>query len=258
MYLNYCISVLLLAHVLTDFYFQSDNMTDSKQTDKHVLAIHSAIFFITSLILLIPVISMKILVLISLLSISHFALDFAKIKLCNKANNFSIPLFTLDQVCHVLAVIGLTPFFSSAGLNITSINFWTFIVKYYPFLKYITLIKLINYIVLLIFYLFIVNGGSIIVKLFLNTYNSLKNEPEEININAGSLIGKLERIIILTLVINGYYNAIGYVIAAKSIARYKKLEDDKQFGEYYLVGTLLSVLIALVFGLIYNFIYKFM
>jgi len=58
-------------------------------------------------------------------------------------------------------------------------------------------------------------------------------------------------------VINANYNAIGYVIAAKSIARFKKLEEDKQFGEYYLAGTLLSVLIALVFGLSYNFISRF-
>ncbi len=38
--------------------------------------------------------------------------------------------------------------------------------------------------------------------------------------------------------------AIGFVLTAKSIARFKQLED-KDFAERYIVGTLLSVGIAL-------------
>lgn len=42
----------------------------------------------------------------------------------------------------------------------------------------------------------------------------------------------------------GQYTAIALVLTAKSIARYDMLKD-KQFAEYYLLGTLLSTLIVL-------------
>lgn len=42
---------------------------------------------------------------------------------------------------------------------------------------------------------------------------------------------------------------IGFIIAAKSLARFNQL-CDKNFAEKYLVGTLSSVLIALVVVLI--------
>ena len=61
----------------------------------------------------------------------------------------------------------------------------------------------------------------------------------------GNIIGKLERVIISVLVLLNQYGAVGFVLTAKSIARYKQLED-KKFAEKYLVGTLASILISLV------------
>lgn len=255
MYLNHLFVLILLAHALADFCLQNDSAVGLKKNSITIQIKHAIILFCVSLLLLIPFISMKIMILVLLLSLSHFVIDFAKMQL--DPDNTSLELFITDQILHVFVIIALTPLLNSINLNSYIISVWAWIVNHYSFLKHISSIDLISYIVLLICYLFTINGGAIIVRLFLNKYNSLKNEPEETNVNVGEFIGKLERIIILTLVINGYYSAIGYVIAAKSIARYKKLGDDKQFGEYYLVGTLLSVLIALMFGLIYNCISKY-
>ncbi len=44
------------------------------------------------------------------------------------------------------------------------------------------------------------------------------------------------------------YGAICFVLAAKSVARFKDL-DDRDFSEGYLVGTLTSTSIAVVTGL---------
>lgn len=81
------------------------------------------------------------------------------------------------------------------------------------------------------------------------SYISFKNqsvEKEQLQVqNAGYLIGILERIIIATLVLQNQISAIGFILAAKSLARFKQLED-KDFAEKYLVGTLVSVTIALV------------
>ncbi len=65
----------------------------------------------------------------------------------------------------------------------------------------------------------------------------------------GATIGVLERLLIVALVLTGAEAAIGLVVAAKTLARFKQL-DDRQFAEYYLLGTLASVSVALGTGLL--------
>ncbi len=64
---------------------------------------------------------------------------------------------------------------------------------------------------------------------------------------AGQLIGILERFIVFTFVVRGQYEAIGLLIAAKSILRFRD-QDAQSLTEYVLVGTLLSLFIALAAG----------
>jgi hypothetical protein len=56
----------------------------------------------------------------------------------------------------------------------------------------------------------------------------------------GLVIGVLERLLIVALVLGHAEAAIGLVVAAKTLARFKQL-DDRSFAEYYLLGTLASV-----------------
>lgn len=42
------------------------------------------------------------------------------------------------------------------------------------------------------------------------------------------------------------YTAIGFVLTAKSIARYDKITKDEKFAEYYLLGTLISTLCVVI------------
>jgi hypothetical protein len=65
----------------------------------------------------------------------------------------------------------------------------------------------------------------------------------------GATIGVIERLLIATLVLAGGIAAVGLVIAAKTIARFRQLED-RLFAEYYLVGTLASVALAVITSLI--------
>jgi hypothetical protein len=65
----------------------------------------------------------------------------------------------------------------------------------------------------------------------------------------GATIGVLERLLIVTFVLVGAESAIGFVIAAKTIARFRQL-DDRDFAEYYLLGTLGSVSVAIVTALV--------
>lgn len=82
--------------------------------------------------------------------------------------------------------------------------------------------------------------GSILKTVGINT----KKEGME---HAGQLIGYLERFLILTFVLSNNYNAVGLLIAAKSILRYPALQEN---SEYILIGTLLSFSFAVVVGIL--------
>lgn len=64
------------------------------------------------------------------------------------------------------------------------------------------------------------------------------------------MIGWLERGLILVFVIMSQYEAIGFLIAAKSILRFSEASKGDEKSEYVLTGTLLSLAIALCLGII--------
>lgn len=72
-------------------------------------------------------------------------------------------------------------------------------------------------------------------------------EGDDAEVRRGRVIGMLERSILLTLALLGQWQTIGFVVAAKSLARYRQL-DEQHFAEYYLIGTLASLLIAVIIG----------
>ena len=63
----------------------------------------------------------------------------------------------------------------------------------------------------------------------------------------GRVIGYLERSIVFVLVLAGRLEAVGLVLVAKGIARFRQLED-RDFAEYFLIGTLLSIAGAMLVG----------
>ena len=62
--------------------------------------------------------------------------------------------------------------------------------------------------------------------------------------NTGRVIGMIERLLIYTFTLSGQFAAIGFVLTAKGIVRYREFED-RTFAEYVLIGTLLSALLAM-------------
>jgi len=90
--------------------------------------------------------------------------------------------------------------------------------------------------------------GGILVRVFLDTMGSSGQIQEGLK-GAGKRIGQLERFLVTTLTVLDQYSAIAFVFAAKSIARFKKIEEAPIFAEYYLAGTLASVSLAVLVGL---------
>ena len=65
-------------------------------------------------------------------------------------------------------------------------------------------------------------------------------------------IGYLERIMIVSFILGGWMEGIGYLLAAKSVFRFGELRNNKELmhTEYILLGTFLSFTIAVVVGLV--------
>ncbi len=96
-------------------------------------------------------------------------------------------------------------------------------------------------------FLLIHKPTNIIIQKILVIYKPVqKEEAIKKDNNAGRFIGTIERIIMLLLISIGQYAAIGLVLTAKSIARYDRIAKEKDFAEYYLLGTLMSTVIVIL------------
>lgn len=96
--------------------------------------------------------------------------------------------------------------------------------------------------------LLVLNEVNIIIRIVFQEFDltpkSLSEVLDEREYNAGRIIGMLERVILFALVMLNQFGTIGLIIAAKAFARFKAL-DKREFAEYVLIGTLLSVGLSL-------------
>jgi hypothetical protein len=102
-------------------------------------------------------------------------------------------------------------------------------------------------------YLFTLRESTLIVRRVLNSVKiSIDSNGEENGqneYNRGRIIGLLERTLVYFVVVLGQYTGIAIVVALKSIARFREF-NDRNFAEYFLIGTLLSILLAAIPSLI--------
>jgi hypothetical protein len=71
---------------------------------------------------------------------------------------------------------------------------------------------------------------------------------DAIEFNRGRWIGNLERILLLAIVSQADYSALAFLMAAKGFIRSKDLEN-REWAEYFLLGTLASMAVALAGGI---------
>jgi hypothetical protein len=79
-----------------------------------------------------------------------------------------------------------------------------------------------------------------------------KNHLDVKEINRGRLIGNLERLVLTIVVAAGSYAALAFLVAAKGLIRSEDLQN-RDFAEYFLVGSLSSVLVALCSGVVIRY-----
>ena len=112
-----------------------------------------------------------------------------------------------------------------------------------------------KYLLIITGYLICTKPANILIKEVFRAFEIKikQNGDENTDIpNAGKLIGIIERWLVLTFILINQFEAVGFLIAAKSILRYK--DDHTLKTEYVLIGTMLSFGIAIGMGIIINLI----
>ncbi|WP_438965153.1 DUF3307 domain-containing protein [Flavobacterium sp.] len=225
---------LLLAHLIGDFILQPSNWVSDKEKKKEksiYLYLHTALHLA---LMLLFVAEVDFIVYGIILAASHGIIDFMKLKYQKKKTKRI--WFSVDQVLHLVMIFIVVLVYYNPSIDFQNIDnrLWIFITG----------------VVLL------TKPTSIIIKNIISIWTpESKNKEDNSLQNAGNYIGILERLFVFCFIITNHFEAIGFLLAAKSIFRFGDLKEakDRKLTEYVLIGTLLSFGIAILVGLLVEF-----
>jgi hypothetical protein len=211
---------MLAGHLIADFWLQPTSWVRHKQINgwkSTKLLIHSAI---ASLLPVLFILRLDVWWFFPVIFFSHYIFDVVKSKREN-----TIFSYIVDQFLHITILAIL-----SVSLNLSLPDqiaiFWI----YFSGLILVT------------------QPLGILVGKFLNVIT--KAGSEKAKLDASAWIGILERILIVIFVSMLQFQAIGFLVAAKSIYRFSDThKDGAAKAEYYLLGTLFSFTLAIITGL---------
>ncbi|MGV3509746.1 MAG: DUF3307 domain-containing protein [Sphingobacteriaceae bacterium] len=230
---------LLIAHILGDFFLQFDNWVKEKELKKlrsPKLYLH---ILIHGLLILILIWDISFWLEALVLMIVHGVIDAAKLIFqTSKTKRF---WFFADQLLHLISIFLVWFFTVNPQLNFTFLEseiFW----------MYLTAILVLTF------------PASIIIKVLIakwtpNTLKSSNGNSSALQ-SAGKYIGIMERLLVFLFVCTNHFEAVGFLIAAKSIFRFGDLKEgnDLKLTEYILIGTFLSFGLAISMSLIVNYL----
>lgn len=262
---------LLIAHLLGDFVFQSQDVVNKRRstvwrTRLYANVKHASISAALSGVLLFYYCwTFWILVPIMIVFLSHGIIDVIKsnIVAANKPSlRYSILMFSLDQIVHFSVLVAIARSinkyirFSAPLMNIKN---WVQKIFYECVTNVTYNQKLMICFILLVIGLW---GVGVFIRLFVDRMK-LKPYRRAVDLgiilanntngngirDGGFLIGILERLVIIVAVVTNMVNVIGFLVTAKSIARFKKFDDDS-FVEYFIIGSFMSIISAVIIGLL--------
>lgn len=217
----------IIAHTISDFYLQTDKSCADKEKSgfkSPKLYIHVLITFVCAWLFSF---SFSFWWVALIIAVSHLLIDAMK---CYASKCKGI--FFIDQLIHLMVIVAVCYLWKSNLPDcVSGVDE--------------------KYIALLLGFLVCLKPSNIIIKEIIKVANikvskgNDDNNTEDLP-NAGKLIGIVERLLSLVFVLLGQYEAVGFIIAAKSLLRFA--EGDKAKSEYVLIGTLLSFSIAIFVG----------
>ena len=224
---------LILAHFIGDFLLQPKSWVKRKEKNKLTsiqLYLHILLHGITTLLI---IWNWNYWFLALLLMLSHGTIDVVKLYAQNKNNKEK--WFITDQVLHIISILTLWFLWFKPTLNWEAWTENSSAWIYSTALLFLTIVS-----------------GTMIQIIMANWSKDLNDKNEESLNNAGKYIGILERLFVFTFVVTGNWEAIGFLLAAKSVFRFGDLKKskDRKLTEYILIGTLLSFGIAIATGML--------
>jgi hypothetical protein len=234
--------------MLGDFVFQTRAMARNKHSSPLMLFRHAIVLTLCQAAVALPIFwSWPGLWLVLGVGLSHLGVDGLRGIVETKWPR-ALAWFVLDQAAHIVVLVGAWLVWTRLADLSTVPQSWI-----EPLGKAAVVVTA---------YAFNMNAGAALVGGILRRYelderllgdeDGRRTADREVagrdKLAMGRMIGILERMILLTLVLVEQWGAVGFVLAAKSIARFREL-DDRAFSEYYLIGTLASVLVAVGSGL---------
>ncbi len=227
---------LLIAHIIGDFFLQPQKWVlekEQKILKSPKLYFHIAIHIILLFIILWDA---SLWLPIAIIGVSHLIIDVVKLLIQKKKTKRL--LFFIDQLLHVLVILLVYFVFTNSEFNLNDL---------------LTQDNLL----LLFCLMFLTIPVSIIMKTIFSKWNISKlTEGNESLKDAGKYIGILERILVFIFIVADHWEAVGFLITAKSVFRFGDLKESKhrKLTEYILIGTLISFGIAIFIGLLYLYL----
>ena len=228
---------LLLAHLTGDFCLQPNQWVANKRQYKyrspklyahilvHALALATALSFdrtywCGALIIL----------------ASHYLLDLTKLYI--EKDRHTIWYFIADQFLHIAILGTVAYYYTPFTLSIPDIFTDTALL----------------FITALVTAIFV---PAVFIRILIAQWSPETRElPEASLIKAGRVIGILERLFTFIFIVTNHWEAVGFLLAAKSIFRFGDLRQgkDRKLTEYVLIGTLLSFGSAILTALAYLYL----
>ena len=244
--------LLLLGHIIADFYLQPNIMAKEKGENYKWLFCHAGVYAVgMGIILLLGIpYSFRLLQLWISVSILHLIIDLCKKVIKNKTCNNSILLwiqkhiFTIDQCIHIITLIITWRFLGKPLLT------RPFEPQAFAHLPADPISILLCIIILFRPVGNLIASGDI-WKLGIDKSKKSQTDDSGSKENAGKMIGYLERFIIFLFLLYNQYSAVAFILTAKSVARYKEIENNQLTAEDYLIGTLLSVVSVLIVKILF-------
>lgn len=214
-------AVLLFAHVLADFVFQTNWIAENKLRP-HVLLLHGLIVLATAAAATGRIDAWQI----GALALVHIAIDWAKGTFAPDG----LTGFIADQTAHLLT-LGTLSFLAP---TLFADGYWAGLTVLPALMTIVAGAVLAT------------RAGGFAIGLLMQPWSDVEL-PKGL-MNGGKLIGLLERGLIFLLVLVGQPVGIGFLIAAKSVLRFETTSNDQRAGEYVIIGTLASFGWALLFS----------
>ncbi|MBY5920233.1 DUF3307 domain-containing protein [Ferrimonas balearica] len=242
--------LLLLGHLLGDFYLQPDRWV-AERNERHSqsvwLPVHALLHATLSGLLVWAYIGTSNAAAIAFLVmfLSHYIVDLIK--------SYQAPTLkwlVADQLLHLFWLVAIWLMVTQNG---------------YPhLLDWLQAALNTPLLLVILAYLLAMKPASILISTLLGRWHlDFEDLPHADDASegirsthtlasAGEYIGYIERGLIVTFLLTNQIAAVGFVLAAKSVFRFGDLKDrhDRKFTEYVMIGTFASMATGFVIGLL--------